>query len=254
MDSLQDLAVAVRLLYLQNSPSWYLPAIAPHLLRWGKSPLAIVWFVYSHSPQLHTSYRSFPAPSLSTAYITMCKSFILFIVLIVHLPTSLSVPRGRGFFVLFCSLPHLSQCVVHNGQNKERIEFLMKFLKCQWSSSRTSVIIVCLHLIRMLFFNLKKGTSLRFQRDWLLQIVGAIFILSCKHRLPRERHSPRFPALIHRSARIPPPSPSQDPQRQEADQTWQANLPRRGTSHSSAKRGWSERRWRARWGIPHCAC
>lgn len=61
--------------------------------------------------------------------------------------------------------------------------------------------------------------------------------MSHEHRLHGERPSPCSSAFIHQSAWIPPPSPSWDPHRQEADQNWQADLPRRGASHSYVPMG-----------------
>lgn len=77
-------------------------------------------------------------------------------------------------------------------------------------------------------FPSKETTSSRFQKDLLLENVGDNFFLSGKNGLCGVSHSPCFPDLIHHSARIPIPSPSQGPHGQGADQSWHTDLPQEG--------------------------
>lgn len=77
-------------------------------------------------------------------------------------------------------------------------------------------------------FPSKETTSSRFQKDLLLENVEDNFFLSGKNGLCGVSHSPCFPDLIHHSARIPIPSPSQGPHGQGADQNWHTDLPQEG--------------------------
>ena len=98
----------------------------------------------------------------------------------------------------------------------------------------------CLHTSYGVFpseetsWEISKGSVVTHCRRYFHLVSGA--------QASRERPSPCSSAFIHQSAWIPPPSPSWDPHRQEADQNQQAD-PQERASHSHVPMGCVQKSW-----------